>query len=57
MLENVTLAPLKVLKKTDKDAQDRAERLLQRVNMWDKRDAYPVNYLVGKNNVWPSHVV
>lgn len=41
VLENVTLAPLKVLKKTDKDAQDRAERLLQRVNMWDKRDAYP----------------
>ena len=41
VLENVTLAPLKVLKKTDKDAQDRAEQLLQRVNMWDKRDAYP----------------
>lgn len=41
VLENVTLAPLKVLKKTNQEAIDRAERLLKRVNMWDKRDSYP----------------
>lgn len=41
VLENITLAPLKVLKKTDKEAIDRAETLLKRVNMWDKKDSYP----------------
>ncbi|MGX6487220.1 amino acid ABC transporter ATP-binding protein [Aerococcus sanguinicola] len=40
-LENITLAPLKVLKKTPEEAHERAERLLKRVNLWDKRDHYP----------------
>ncbi|MGX7331691.1 amino acid ABC transporter ATP-binding protein [Aerococcus sanguinicola] len=41
VLENITLAPLKVLKKTPEEAHERAERLLKRVNLWDKRDHYP----------------
>ncbi|MHA6602785.1 amino acid ABC transporter ATP-binding protein [Aerococcus urinae] len=41
VMENVTLAPIKVIGKTKEEAYERAERLLKRVNMWDKRDSYP----------------
>lgn len=48
VLENVTLAPLKVLKKTNQEAMDRAEKLLKRVNMWDKRNSYPTQLSGGQ---------
>ncbi|KXB37350.1 glutamine ABC transporter, ATP-binding protein GlnQ [Aerococcus christensenii] len=41
VLENVTLAPVKVLKESKEEAYERAEKLLKRVNMWDKKDSYP----------------
>jgi polar amino acid transport system ATP-binding protein len=41
VLDNVTLAPRKVLKLSKPDAHERAEQLLTRIGMWVKRDAYP----------------
>jgi polar amino acid transport system ATP-binding protein len=41
VLENVMLAPRKVLKLSKHDARERAEPLLTRIGMWEKRDAYP----------------
>jgi polar amino acid transport system ATP-binding protein len=41
VLDNVTLAPTKVLKLSKPDALDRAHALLDRIGMWDKRDDYP----------------
>ena len=40
-LENVTLAPIKVLKQSEADATKKAEKLLDRVDMLDKKDSYP----------------
>src|SRR5574341_592951 len=39
VLENVTLAPVKVLKKELREATVVAEKYLKFVNMWDKKDA------------------
>lgn len=41
VLENVTLAPVKVLKQELRQATVVAEKFLKFVNMWDKKDAYP----------------
>lgn len=41
VLENVTLAPVKVLKHELREATVVAEKFLKFVNMWDKKDAYP----------------
>jgi polar amino acid transport system ATP-binding protein len=41
VLDNVTLAPVKVLKLPKTEAVDRAHALLDRIGMWDKRDDYP----------------
>ncbi len=41
VLENITLAPIKVLKKKEAEAIDLAEKLLNRVGMLDKKDSYP----------------
>ena len=41
VLENVTLAPTKVLKRELRDATVTAEKYLKVVNMWDKKDAFP----------------
>lgn len=41
VLENVTLAPTKVLKRELCDATVTAEKYLKFVNMWDKKDAFP----------------
>lgn len=46
VLENVTLAPLKVLKESPEVAVAKAESLLERVGMLDKKDSYP-NQLSG----------
>jgi polar amino acid transport system ATP-binding protein len=39
--KNVTLAPRKVLKMSRAEADGRAEALLTRFGLWEKRDAYP----------------
>jgi len=41
VIENIMLAPRKVLKMTDLDARTRAEELLARVNLSEKADQYP----------------
>lgn len=41
VLENITLAPIKVLKKTKEEANALAETLLEKVGMLDKKDSYP----------------
>ena len=41
VLENVTLAPIKVLGKSQKEAETIAKQYLTYVNMWDRKDSYP----------------
>jgi polar amino acid transport system ATP-binding protein len=41
VLDNVTLAPIKVLKLSKSEAVDRGHALLDRIGMWEKRDDYP----------------
>ena len=41
VLENIMLAPTKVLKQSKEEAQNHAEKLLAKVNMLDKKDSYP----------------
>lgn len=46
ILENMTLAPIKVLKMSESDAINKAKELLNRVGLIDKKDTYP-NMLSG----------
>ena len=41
ILDNITLAPIKVQKRPKKEVEAEAEALLKRVNLLEKRDAYP----------------
>jgi len=41
VMDNIMLAPRKVLKMSDQDARTRAEALLARVNLSEKADQYP----------------
>jgi len=41
VLQNITLAPIKVRRMAEAEAQQQAQTLLQRVGLADKRDAYP----------------
>ncbi len=41
VVQNVTLAPRKVLGLSKQDATDRAHALLGRIGLWDKRNDYP----------------
>lgn len=41
VLENVTLAPIKVLGMSRQEAEAIAEKYLTYVNMWDRKDSYP----------------
>ncbi|WP_034550968.1 amino acid ABC transporter ATP-binding protein [Carnobacterium funditum] len=41
VLENIMLAPTKVLKQSKEEAKEKAEKLLAKVNMLDKKDSYP----------------
>ncbi|EGJ26809.1 amino acid ABC transporter ATP-binding protein [Streptococcus porcinus] len=41
VLENVTLAPIKVLGQSKAEAEKIAEKYLTFVNMWDRKDSYP----------------
>lgn len=41
VLENVTLAPIKVLGKSKQEAEAIAEQYLTYVNMWDRKDSFP----------------
>ncbi len=41
ILDNITLAPVKVQKRSKAEVQQQAEKLLKRVGLWEKRKAYP----------------
>lgn len=41
VLDNLTLAPMKVQKRTKADAQEEALKLLDKVGLLDKKDSYP----------------
>ncbi len=41
VLRNMTIGPQKLLKKTKKEAEDKARELLERVGLSDRADAYP----------------
>ena len=41
ILDNITLAPVKVQKRPKAEVERIAERLLKRVGLWEKRKAYP----------------
>lgn len=42
VMQNVTEVPIHVLKISKSEAQERAETILQRVGLWEKRNLYPV---------------
>lgn len=48
VLDNITLAPKKVLKESDEAATKTAEKLLDRVGMLDKKDVYPTTLSGGQ---------
>lgn len=48
ILENITLAPIKVKGKTKQEAEKKAKELLERVGLLDKIDAYPVQLSGGQ---------
>ncbi|MDD6189295.1 MAG: amino acid ABC transporter ATP-binding protein [Clostridiales bacterium] len=41
IMDNITLAPVKVQKRDKKEVEQEAERLLKRVGLWEKRKAFP----------------
>ena len=41
IMDNVTLAPIKVQKRSKQEAEAEAETLLKRVGLWEKKDQYP----------------
>ena len=41
VLENITLAPMKVLGLSKQEAEKRAKKYLSYVNMWDRKDSFP----------------
>ncbi len=41
ILRNMTIAPMKILKKSKQEAEARAMELLERVGLGDRADAYP----------------
>lgn len=41
IMDNITLAPVKVQKRPRKEVEQDAERLLKRVGLWEKRHAFP----------------
>ncbi len=41
ILDNITLAPIKVQKRSKAEAEAEAEKLLKRVGLWEKKDQFP----------------
>nr|WP_326480562.1 amino acid ABC transporter ATP-binding protein [Methanococcus voltae] len=48
VMENITFAPIKVLKKSKEDAERLARELLKKVGLEDKDDAYPIQLSGGQ---------
>ncbi|MGN0335703.1 MAG: amino acid ABC transporter ATP-binding protein [Lachnospiraceae bacterium] len=41
IMDNITLAPLKVQKRSKAEVLEQTEKLLKRVDLWEKRNSYP----------------
>ena len=54
ILENMTLAPIKVLKKSKAEAEKEAMELLARVGLAEKANAYPAQLSGGQKHESPS---
>lgn len=48
VMENISLAPVKVLGLDESEVSKRAERFLKRVNMWDRKEYYPTQLSGGQ---------
>ena len=48
VMQNLTLAPVKLGKMTEKEAKEKATELLKRVNLLDKADVYPASLSGGQ---------
>jgi ABC-type polar amino acid transport system, ATPase component len=48
VIDNITIAPKKIRKIDDKQAEQEAEQLLNKVGLIDKKDAYPVQLSGGQ---------
>ncbi len=48
VMQNLTLAPVKLGKMSEKEARDKATELLKRVNLLDKADVYPASLSGGQ---------
>ena len=48
VIDNITLAPMKLLKMSKEDATKKANELLERIGLLDKADAYPVQLSGGQ---------
>lgn len=48
VLDNIILAPMKVLNMSEQEANCIAERFLRRVNMWDRKDYFPTQLSGGQ---------
>ncbi|MBQ3427075.1 MAG: amino acid ABC transporter ATP-binding protein [Clostridia bacterium] len=48
VMENITLAPIKVKKQNEEQAKEKALELLKRVGLEDKSDAYPIQLSGGQ---------
>ena len=46
--QNITLAPLKTQRMTHQEADERADALLKRIGLYDKRDVYPAQLSGGQ---------
>ena len=54
ILQNMTLAPEKVLRVPHEAASEKALQLLRRVGLEDRADAYPSSSPAARSSVWPS---
>lgn len=53
VLQNIMLAPIKVLKQSKEEAKETALYYLKKVGIPDKADAYPSQLSGGQRSVWP----
>ena len=56
VLQNITMAPLALKKKTPEEAQKQAMELLERIGLADKANEYP-NMLSGRRWAWYSSIL
>ncbi|GAM57988.1 amino acid ABC transporter, ATP-binding protein [Vibrio ishigakensis] len=57
VMENLTLAPIRTLKLSKKEAQERARHYLERVKIPEQADKYPVQLSGGQQQRVPSHAL